>query len=179
MKIYIPKHLRKIIVVDQMCKMIEKYSEEYSDKSIKDSFDYYNTTLKLDPVYKFINLLVSKETVGDNQEVDEVINYLSNVFYCVKGTRLVLNYLQPLLGLDVKDINYTTSKLEITLNVLETSNLGQFTQYFKNFLSTLLYFQDFELILESAELKVSAEIDNYLSSCAKYYKEVTIDVEEV
>ena len=59
MKIHVPIHLRKIEVIDQMCKMIEEYGENfYIDTT--DSFENYYYYLKLDPVKRFLNLCISK-----------------------------------------------------------------------------------------------------------------------
>ena len=87
MKIHVPIHLRKIEVIDQMCKMIEEYGENfYIDTT--DSFENYYYYLKLDPVKRFLNLCISRSDLYSGQDYEVVINYLSRLFYSVKRYRI-------------------------------------------------------------------------------------------
>ena len=65
MKIYIPKHLRNIEIIDQLYRMIEDYEEQYSSvvSTQQGSFDDYYIYSGSDPVKNFLRLCIPKSII--------------------------------------------------------------------------------------------------------------------
>ena len=153
MKIYIPKHLRKIKLIDMLYNMIRNY--EYTAET--DSFSDYQYIMKTDPVRRFLNLIY----VGEEDEKIEKINYLATLFYSVKGTYKVLDYITA-FGI-LKDwenidtttqITYTVRTLSMTVESISVDKT-LFCEYFEGFICALLYFKS--IILDIGEIR--AEVD--------------------
>lgn len=178
MKIYIPDHLYKLNIFDQLAKLIVEYSKNHYE-IIYDSFSDYNESLKIDPVKKFLDLIVTQESLGENQEKESVVNYLSRLFYSVKGTLKIFEYMENYLKiLSIKDINYTTNYLEIKLSSdLVLLNESQFITLFKDFLNELLYFQNIEINVDSINLSLKGDINTYLGTNLSSYKKYTVTIE--
>jgi len=178
MKIHVPIHLRKIEVIDQMCKMIEEYGENfYIDTT--DSFENYYYYLKLDPVKRFLNLCISRSDLYSGQDYEVVINYLSRLFYSVKGTIKVFEYMRRYLGLNFEgDIIYTTKYIEFKLSDISLTDEKMFYQYLKEFLDALLYFQELRIIIDAVNLVLSGNINNYVYSGITCYNEITAEIYE-
>jgi hypothetical protein len=92
MKIFIPNHLRDLVVVDQLAKLLTAYNAEKTDKET--AADGINQDKCIDPVKKFIYMKLNPEdemfTTG-SQNYADVVNYLTTLFYSVKGTQKVLD----------------------------------------------------------------------------------------
>ena len=164
MKVYIPSHLRKIEVVDQIAKMIQEYASNYHENTT-DSFDDYYYSLKNDPVKKFLNLCISEDSIGPDQNYEDVINYLSRMFYSVKGTIKVFDYMKAFLGLNFEgDIVYTTEYIEFNLTEISLSDENLFYESLKGFLDALLYYQELRTNIGSINLMLTGDIENYIGS---------------
>ena len=58
MKIYIPKHIRSLPIIDNLRRMMSEYSKRKTERGEDiDSFSGYKDSLKVDPVYKFLSLV--------------------------------------------------------------------------------------------------------------------------
>lgn len=171
MKVYIPSHLRNIEIVDQMAKMIQEYSTNYYEQST-DSFGDYYYSLKNDPVNKFLNLCISEDDITGDQTYEDVINYLSRLFYSVKGTIKVFDYMKSFLGLKFEgDIIYTTELIEFNLSEVTISDENLFYESLKNFLDALLYYQRLETNIGTTNLVLTGNISNYIGSNLICYNE--------
>ena len=169
MKVFIPKYLRSIKIIDQLYNIIKVYSESANDPD--DSFSDYYYTLKTDPVRVFLHSQIPEE-VGEDGQVyvkgtkqlyQSVIAYLAELFYEVKGTTKVFDYMTEYLGLGSSTstwYKYSPQRLEITLNTSGVSDISQFNALLTNFLESLLYFAELS-INGSIELKVSEELKMY------------------
>ena len=173
MKIYIPKNLTNIEIVSQLKKMIDGYAEYYEETS--GSFDNYYYYLKNDDVKRFITLCISEETLDSSQEYSEVINYISRLFYSVKGTPLVFNYIEKYLGIKLKNIVYTAETISFEVEEIETFNINSFVNSLRNFLSALLYYGELTSTIEMINLIIKGEIHTNVSSGIIRYKEFIID----
>lgn len=192
MKIYIPKHLRSLKVVDNLCRMIEEYSATTTETSEK---KYYN------PVEKFLRCCNKKEVlyIGvDEKEADDIwegkIKYYTNLLYCHKGSLYVLEILKKFLedecdseGNNSASISfeytYDLTLLKIKMNRIPSTNESTFNNYLKILLDNLLYFDNFILYSEDThdievdlselfkETKVNYNLsDNYSRLRIKYEK---------
>ena len=173
MKIFIPKNLTNIEIISQLKKMIDGYAEYYEETS--GSFDNYYYYLKNDDVKRFITLCISKETLDSSQEYSEVINYISRLFYSVKGTPLVFNYIEKYLGIKLKNIVYTAETISFEVEEIETFNINSFVNSLRNFLSALLYYGELTSTIEMINLIIKGEIHTNVSSGIIRYKEFIID----
>ena len=173
MKIFIPKNLTNIEIISQLKKMIDFYAEYYEETS--GSFDNYYYYLKNDDVKRFITLCISEETLDSSQEYSEVINYISRLFYSVKGTPLVFNYIEKYLGIKLKNIVYTAETISFEVEEIETFNINSFVNSLRNFLSTLLYYGELTSTIEMINLIIKGEIHTNVSSGIIRYKEFIID----
>jgi hypothetical protein len=92
MKIFIPKNLTNIEIISQLKKMIDGYEDYYEETS--NPFDNYYYYLKNDDVKRFISLCLDETKIDSSQEYSEVLNYICRLFYSVKGTPLVFDYIE-------------------------------------------------------------------------------------
>ena len=173
MKIFIPKNLTNIEIISQLKKMIDGYAEYYEETN--GSFDNYYYYLKNDDVKRFITLCISEETLDSSQEYSEVINYISRLFYSVKGTPLVFNYIEKYLGIKLKNIVYTAETISFEVEEIETFNINSFVNSLRNFLSALLYYGELTSTIEMINLIIKGEIHTNVSSGIIRYKEFIID----
>lgn len=169
MKVYIPNHLRKITIIDQLARMIQEYSTNYYEEST-DSFGDYYYSLKNDPVSKFLTLCISEDSIGKDQNYEDVINYLSRLFYSVKGTVKVFEYMKSFLGLQFSgDIIYTTEYIEFNLSNVSLSDENLFYESLKNFLDALLYYKELRTNIGTVNLVLTGNINNYVGTNLECY----------
>lgn len=168
MDIYVPPHLKKIPLINQMCQAIEGYAEYYEDYS--SNFDDYRYFLKLDPVKRFLSLCIPQGDIDDD-EYELRINYISKLFYSVKGTNKVLEYMKRYLSsLDIQgDIIYTINYIEINLGNVCLDDEVLFYQCLDDFLKELLYFEKISINSNVVNLKISSKIDNIINAGITVY----------
>lgn len=155
MKIFIPPHIRKIGVVQDLCSLITGYAElKLNQEKEKDSLDhfYYYKTLSYDSVKSFIGICKSYNNQNDNSIIESEINYITNLFYSVKGTIKVFEYLTRFLDIVLDDYNYDirTGELYINLNVDTYNNIFMkdeetFKNSFEKFLKAVLYIKNLSI----------------------------------
>lgn len=177
MKLFIPQYLRSIKILDQLYNIVKAYSESASEPD--DSFSDYYYTLKTDPVRVFLHSQIEEEVgedgqiyvKGTKQLYQSVITYLAELFYEVKGTVKVFDYMTEYLGLGSTTTTwykYSPQRLEITLSTTGVSDVSQFYTNLTNFLEALLYFAELS-INGSVELKISEELKMYYGAGLKGY----------
>ena len=195
MDLYIPEHLRRIGVIKQLCTLIEGYANsDYYVENTSDSFDDYDFALKVDPVKKFLGLCLPEDVVyevgswvwneeteeyvrvpwdKDTQDYEMVINYISKLFYSVKGTTTVLTYMKRYLGLKiVGDILYTPHHIEFYVDELEVEDEGLFRDALEDFLSALLFYEELNVNFGQVVLPIRSDIKSYMNGgavCFRYY----------
>ena len=99
MIIYIPKHIRNIGVVNTMCELIEGYNGSVYESNFNNYYYYLNT----DPVNRFLHICISESDIGNEEKYNNVINYISKLFYSVKGTLKVFDFMKKLPMLKLLD----------------------------------------------------------------------------
>lgn len=186
MKIYIPKHLRNLKLIDNLARMIEEYSRTQTQSS-SDSFGNYYEALSEDPVEKFVRLAFTKERFEQGiktgsrsslnftpyQSYDEVIKYLTKLFYSVKGTPKVGEYITKYL-IDTESIYYDGSKVGIYIDTIDLEDEGEWSSSFEGFLNSLLYFEELALNMKQVNMEIKEKLDNNLGSNLVCYKEFNI-----
>ena len=168
MNIYIPKHLRKLEVIDNLCKLIGGYREETlgstntdnSSKSIE--LDYYFNkykTLSYDPVKKFVGICITNNNdTQDNDFLTEKINYITEIFYNLSGSYKIFHMLEVLLGFKmVVDYQINLGYLKITIDSDTYNNIfglneDLYQNSFINFLNALLFFKKIDIIYDKIEM---------------------------
>lgn len=173
MKIFIPKNLSNIEIISQLSKMIDGYEQYYEET--EGSFDNYYYYLKNDDVKRFIGLCITEEDIDNTQEHSEVLNYISRLFYSVKGTPLVFDYIEKYLGIKLKNIVYTAETISFDVEEIKTYNINVFINSFRNFLSALLYFGELSSTLEMINLIIKGEIHTNVSTGIVRYTEHLIE----
>lgn len=138
MKIYIPKHLESLEIIKNLRDLIKGYGANPIENSNSSTINKFQ-----DPVKNFISIC-------SNGKLDEVmLGYYSNIFYCVKGTGKVFNYLIELIKLCNEDIEisctYNMESIKIELSRIPYSNEVIFRDSLMDFLSNLIYFKEFNL----------------------------------
>lgn len=178
MKVYIPSHLESLEIIRQMKLMINEYSKYYVDAL--NPFDDYYYSLKSDPVKRFINICLTKESISTSQDYEEVINYISRLFYSVKGTIKVFDYMKKYLKLEFEgDLVYSTKYIEFKLINLTLNDENLFYESLVEFLDTLLYYQELRININSIDLKLTGEINSEIgSTLVKYNKSIAIPYED-
>lgn len=178
MRLFVPEHLRNIVVVKQLCKLIEGYADYY-EESVESSFDDYEYYMRTDPVKKFINLCLPEEKVYEgvngwnrDQEYESVVNYLASLFYSVKGTYTVFDYMQKYLNLEFigGDIIYTPRYVEFSLDTLNINDENLFYTTLKDFLDALLYYQELNVNIGKVNLSIENRLVSYINGGAVVYR---------
>lgn len=180
MNIYIPKHIRRIGVVSKMCELIERYSKSgmYVDNTL-DSFNNYYYYLNTDPVNRFLHICIPESEWAEEHESEEYescISYLSRLFYSVKGTFQVLDYMKSYLGLEFEGpIVYTVKTLKFTIKEVTLTEIDEKIYYdaLLDFLKALLYFQKAEIKIELIKLHLGNTLHNFTGAHIITYKEYT------
>ncbi len=157
MKIYVPNHLRnRIKVVDDLCRLIQQYNLENSIKE-EDSYYYYYKQLNYDPVKKFIGICISQQK--SEEITTNIVNYLTGLFYSVKGSIKVFDFIVTHLGLNPTtkpEYNPSLGSLSITLKeVPSTIDEEFFRKTFEDFLKSLLYVNIININIDSYEININ------------------------
>ncbi len=173
MKIFIPKNLTNIEIIHQLKEMIKGYAEYYEET--QGSFDNYYYYLKNDDVKRFIGLCIKEEDLDSTQKYSEVINYVSRLFYSVKGTPLVFDYIESCLGIKLHNITYTAETISFDIEEINVNNINTFIGSFRNFLNALLYFGELRSTIEVINLIIKGEIHSNVTSGIIRYKETIIE----
>lgn len=179
MNIFIPKHIEKIGVVNKMCELIKAYTESPYYINVEDSFNNYYYYLNTDPVKKFLHLCIKDNTTWEekhpNEDFESVINYITRLFYSVKGTCKVFEFIKKYLDFEITDIVYTVKNLSFTIREVTLIDIDEkiFYDSFIEFLSTLLYFDKINIRIELINLWISNKLTNYTGANIVTYKDYT------
>lgn len=180
MELYIPENLRRIKVISQLCKMVEDYANYY-EASPEDSFNNYDFYLSYDPVKKFIGLCIteddfesSKGIWDPSQDYNTIINYLSRLFYSVKGTKLVFDYMKKYLDLEfIGDVIYSPGYIEFQLETINIPDEPLFRDLLEGFLEALLFYWELEVNIAKLNLTVEDKITSYIQGGVITYRIIT------
>lgn len=137
------------------------------DEVGKDSFSDYQWSLSNDPVKRFIDLCLPKDLV-DRQDT---INYLSALFYSVKGTYKVFDYLifHNLIDSSRSRITYTAREIKIEISKIGV-NKEIFCSALEDFLEALLYFESLKIYIDDIDLEMTGNLTTQLNHGEVYYQ---------
>ena len=157
MTIYVPAHLRKLGIFKNLCDMVQAYISEFEPPEEE-------STLRIDPVLEFIRICLP----GSSPEVQ---NYLVRMFYSVKGTMKVIEYAEIFLELGFEgEVIYTTRTLSFVLPSIKGSDAAVFDSSLREFLGSLLYFEDLVYQVRDLEVTVEEELPVYVGPKIIKYK---------
>lgn len=122
--------------------MIEKYGSEY--KVTESSFSDYQTNMKIDPVLRFVGFCVKKKEDQSEEEYEAILSYIVRLFYSVRGTKRVFDYISRYLGIRFAgDPIYTSKSISFSIdNNTSSYDVSLFNTYLIEFLDTLLYYEN-------------------------------------
>lgn len=135
-------HLMELPILQQLVKMYEEYQGGYYEDS-ESSYQSYYSSSDIDPVRDFVETLVGP-TLEEETEADyeNVLNYITRMFYSVKGTTKVFDYMERFFpGFKRSgDIIYDGDTLSLAI-VLDSAldNTVEFRTALLEFLQSLLY----------------------------------------
>ena len=178
MKIFIPSHLRRLKILDDLCSMVTHYVDDGYYENAVDSFDdFYGFYLKTDPVKQFVEMTAKiGETVESEEEYEEMINYISTLFYSVKGTPMVFDFIRYYLNFKF-DYSYDGRRLRMNIERVETTDENRFTKCLESFLSSLLFFNDssdkLDLKIKYTNLRIEESIESNLTAGLLLYRDYT------
>ncbi len=134
-------HLMELPILQQLVKMYEEYQGEYYENT-ENTFQSYYSSLDIDPVRDFVETLVGPELEGTEADYENVLDYITRMFYSVKGTAKVFDYMDRFFpGFRRSgDVIYDGETLSLSL-ILDSAldNTVEFRKAFTRFLESLLY----------------------------------------
>ena len=190
MKIYIPNHLRRLRIVNQMCKMIEKYQETGYYEEYTDPYKYYYSSVNNDPVKKFIGVCLSDTTTGDKaagiEELENIVNYLTKLFYSIKGcNEKIIECLKTKLGLKISSSEFKKEKSLISLDIelksmptVVSNNEKFFIESFTDFLKSLMLLNTIYIVIKTHKLTISDSIKIAIQTDLKVFNAEKISLDE-
>ena len=181
MVIYIPKHLEKIPILHELSRMVKEYTANNSTPSFEDYHEY----LAKDPIKAFISFCLDNNNSLIDDKINDkesIINYLVGLFYSIKGTPLVFDYMEKYLGINFERnsnslIDYTVSELRFTINSVSADSFQQYSDRLKEFLSSLLYCGDVISDIKLIELTFDDSIEiSSITGLLKYKEFIAIPI---
>lgn len=175
MTIYIPEHLRKLEILDNLVRILETYNEtekpyELTERDLDSFFDYHYYNYTLDPVQAFVSLYVQDEAK---------LHYYVNRLYSVKGTQKVLELTRKFFFSDDSSIfsySYEVPDLKVTVGEVKTTDFDTYQKTLTHYLEYLLFFDDYRELFKKVILELSVGIKNRVSTGSFDYSEHTITV---
>ena len=203
MQIYIPKYLgERIPILKQLSEIVTGYGKKYSKDEDIDSFSDYKYSLRNDSVVRFLNYVVPgiddfkfRFPTLDQAEIvqlrNDYINYLTVLFYSVKGTYKVLDYITEYdlfqtskgkvsQGQDLTTkIAYTTKSISIEIQSIPvTLDRDVFCSYLEKFLNELLYFEFLTINIKTISAEITDSTTTTLNHGDAYYQYYQVNIKE-
>jgi hypothetical protein len=180
--IYIPNHLKKLKIISDFYNMLTTYETENplrtSDDFLIGDIDEVVKINQGDPVYYFTWCILRDRVLSegnDEEYLHNIVTYITKLFYCVKGTMKVFDFMEKYLHLDFAE----SARFENgnTL-VFKLSNISGFSSEFsvnfdnalRKFLSRLIYSSSLGHSYENIELVIEGDLKQTISSNVKVYK---------
>jgi hypothetical protein len=203
MQIYIPKYLgERIPILKQLSEIVTGYGKKYSKDEDIDSFSDYKYSLRNDSVVRFLDYVIPdidefKSRFPDQDETNIIqlrnnhISYLTVLFYSVKGTYKVLDYIteydlfqtskgKKSQGQDLTTkIAYTTKSISIEIQSIPvTLDRGVFCSYLEKFLNELLYFEFLTINIKTISAEITDSTTTTLNHGDAYYQYYQVNIKE-
>lgn len=186
-KIYIPQHLKKIPIISNFYNLLSAYEAENPMRTV-DTYVIGNISevieqKKEDPVYYFIwNIVENNYKNFSANYRNNLVTYLTKLFYSVKGTCKVFDFMESRLFLSFSSYpTFENGNLKFQLkNVIDFNESAStnFSQAIKNFLERLLYFRKSENTYGTVTITVAETFQYKISSNVIPYKTFTILLEK-
>ena len=161
MIIYFPESVMELPLISKAAEMLDMHSDLYEVPEV----NLKQSTI-LDPVKNFLSLYFNES----DENSEEIINYLAQNFYSVKGTRKVIEFLYKfnLLSSDCTVTYRSSKRLEISLG---GSNIKtwmdengrqstidycseEYINRLREFLKALLYFGNLDMRLNTLTISI-------------------------
>jgi hypothetical protein len=99
--------------------------------------------MKIDPVLRFVGFCIKKGEDQSQEEYQAIIDYVTRLFYSVRGTRRVFDYISRYLGIKfVGNPVYTVKTISFSIeNDTTWYDVSLFNSYLLEFLECLLYYE--------------------------------------
>lgn len=132
--------------------MVTEYESQYVAPQY--SFSGYQSYMKIDPVLRFVGFCIKKGEDQSQSEYQAIIDYVTRLFYSVRGTRRVFDYISRYLGIKfIGNPVYTVKTISFSIqNDTTWYDVSLFNSYLLEFLECLLYY-------ESISYKVDLNLD--------------------
>lgn len=159
--LYIPSHLKKLEIIDNFAKMIDEYDKRYSKGIVLPNPALVNLeySIKEDPVKKFIyNYLPD---LGEGQNKLEVVNYISHLLYCSKGTSNIFEILKIKMDLDMVT-KFKNSQIILEIKNVISSDITNYKVELENALSRLLYFNRMDVRVKETNITLDNKFEYYI-----------------
>jgi len=169
MRIHIPQHLKKLGIFRDLGRMVEEYEKSYQDPI--SSFTDYQNYMKIDPVLRFVSFCVKQSEGQTEEEYRAVLAYITRLFYSVRGTRRVFDYISRYLGIRfVREPVYTIKTISFSIeNDTSWYDVSLFNSYLIEFLDFLLYYENLNYKVKF-DLEITETKDFYCGIGMKTYK---------
>ena len=166
----------KLGIFSDLAKMVTEYETKYYDPSAAGSFDRYQSYTKIDPVLRFVSFCIRREEDQTEEEYRIVLNYVTRLFYSVRGTRRIFDYMERYLGIEfegtpvytIRSINFSISKKQ------EWYDVSLFNSYLLDFLNYLLYFENLGYRVDLG-LDINEDVSFYYGADSITYKLYNIE----
>jgi hypothetical protein len=127
--------------------------------------------MKIDPVLRFVNFCIKKEDSQSEEEYQAILDYVTRLFYSVRGTRRVFDYMSRYLGIKfVGSPVYTIKTISFSI-AHDTSwyDISLFNSYLLEFLDCLLYYEELNYKVDFG-INIKETKDFYFGLGALTYK---------
>jgi hypothetical protein len=127
--------------------------------------------MKIDPVLRFVGFCIKQQEGQDQEEYQAILEYVTRLFYSVRGTRKVFDYIQRYLGIKfIGNPVYTVKSISFSIaNDTTWYDVSLFNSYLLDFLNTLLYYESISYKVD-LNLEITETKDMYMGIGLKTYK---------
>lgn len=169
----------KLGIFSDLAKMVTEYETNYYDPSAAGSFDRYQSYTKIDPVLRFVSFCIHREEEQTEEEYRIILNYVTRLFYSVRGTRRVFDYISRYLGIKfIGNPIYTIKSINFSIaNDTDWYDVSLFNSYLLDFLNYLLYYESISYKVDLG-LKITEEKEFYCGVGMLTYKLHNIEIVE-
>lgn len=188
--IYIPNHLKKFKIISDFYNMLTEYESQHpmrgSDDFLKGDIEEVVMKNQEDPVYYFIWCIVKNKLMDvtkDSEYIHNLVLYLTKLFYCVKGTMKIFDFMEKYLHLKFAESPKFENGNTLIFKLEEISGFPSefsvdFDNALQNFLSRLIYSSDFGYSYEKIELTIDYSFKQLITSDLKVYRIFNVKLEE-
>jgi len=173
LEFFIPENLLKIPIISQMKVIWDLYTPDPVTTSLSEE--------EFNGIKSFIESCIndgSGDIVSSEEDQINIINYLTKLFYCVKGTPKVFEYMKDYLGIRFEsDPVYKDFSISMKITEVSTLSIDEYFKSFCKFIRELLYYYELTVIIDTINLVITKDLTSSLGATAVLYKEFNITEE--